>query len=55
VLEGVPGWFAGRVLERLDLGDHMGLWLAPAEAEDAGDPVDLGFQSAKDIDPGHPV
>jgi flavin reductase (DIM6/NTAB) family NADH-FMN oxidoreductase RutF len=55
VLEGVPGWFAGRVLERFDLGDHMGLWLEPAEAEDTGDPVDLGFQSAKDIDPGHPV
>jgi flavin reductase (DIM6/NTAB) family NADH-FMN oxidoreductase RutF len=55
VLEGVPGWFAGRVLDRLDLGDHVGLWLEPIAAEDHGDPVDLGFQAAKGIHPGHPA
>ena len=55
VLDGVPGWFAGRVLDRHDLGDHVGLWLEPFDAEDDGGDVDLGFQSAKDIEPGHPV
>jgi flavin reductase (DIM6/NTAB) family NADH-FMN oxidoreductase RutF len=55
VLEGVPGWFAGRVLERHDLGDHLGLWLEPIVAEDNGGPLDLGFQDAKQIHPGHPV
>lgn len=55
VLSGVPGWFAGRVLDRFDLGDHVGLWLEPTSAEDRGGPVDLGFQDVKDIDPGHPA
>ena len=53
VLDGAPGWFAGRVLERLDLGDHLGLLLEPTEAHDDGGPLDLGFQDAKQIDPGH--
>jgi flavin reductase (DIM6/NTAB) family NADH-FMN oxidoreductase RutF len=55
VLDGVPGWFAGRVLDRHDLGDHIGLRLEPIEAEDRGGPLDLGFQDVKGIDPGHPV
>jgi flavin reductase (DIM6/NTAB) family NADH-FMN oxidoreductase RutF len=55
VLDGVPGWFAGRVLDRLDLGDHVGLWLEPVAAEDHGRPADLGFQTAKGIQPGHPA
>jgi flavin reductase (DIM6/NTAB) family NADH-FMN oxidoreductase RutF len=55
VLDGVPGWFAGRVLDRHDLGDHVGLWLEPFEAEDRGGPLDLGFQAVKGLHPGHPV
>jgi flavin reductase (DIM6/NTAB) family NADH-FMN oxidoreductase RutF len=55
VLEGVPGWIAGRALERHDLGDHVGVLLEPVDGDDMGAPVDLGFQVAKDIDPGHPV
>lgn len=55
VLDGVVGWFAGRVLDRFDLGDHVGLWLEPVEAEDNGGVPDLGFQSVKQIEPGHPV
>jgi flavin reductase (DIM6/NTAB) family NADH-FMN oxidoreductase RutF len=55
VLAGVPGWFAGRVLDRRDLGDHVGLWLDPIVAVDHGGPVDLGFQDVKDIHPGHPA
>ena len=53
VLAGVPGWFCGRVLDRFDLGDHVGLWLGVVAAEDHGDPVDLGFQAVKPIEPGH--
>jgi flavin reductase (DIM6/NTAB) family NADH-FMN oxidoreductase RutF len=55
VLAGVAGWFAGRVLDRFDLGDHVGLWLDPFEAHDGGGNPDLGFQDVKQIDPGHPV
>jgi flavin reductase (DIM6/NTAB) family NADH-FMN oxidoreductase RutF len=55
VLDGVPGWLAGRVLARHDLGDHTGLWLEPIEAQDAGGALDLGFQDVKDMEPGHEV
>jgi flavin reductase (DIM6/NTAB) family NADH-FMN oxidoreductase RutF len=55
VLAGVVGCIAGRVLARHDLGDHVGLWLEPIEAHDNGGMPDLGFQSAKDIHPGHPA
>jgi flavin reductase (DIM6/NTAB) family NADH-FMN oxidoreductase RutF len=55
VLDDVPGRFAGRIVERHDVGDHVALLLDPVEAEDRGGPVDLGFQAVKGIDPGHPV
>jgi flavin reductase (DIM6/NTAB) family NADH-FMN oxidoreductase RutF len=55
VLTGVPGWFGGRVLDRLELGDHLGLWLEPVAAEDRGGDLDLGFQAVKPIEPGHPA
>jgi flavin reductase (DIM6/NTAB) family NADH-FMN oxidoreductase RutF len=55
VLEAAAGWFAGRILERHDAGDHVALLLDPMEAEDRGGPLDLGFQAVKGIDPGHPV
>ena len=55
VLDDVPGWFAGRILERNDVGDHLALLLEPTQVEDRGGALDLGFQSVKPIDPGHPV
>jgi flavin reductase (DIM6/NTAB) family NADH-FMN oxidoreductase RutF len=55
VLDDVPGWFAGRILQRVDGGDHVALLLDLMEAEDRGGPPDLGFQAVKGIDPGHPV
>jgi flavin reductase (DIM6/NTAB) family NADH-FMN oxidoreductase RutF len=55
VLADAPGWFAGRVLDRHDLGDHVGLWLDPIAAEDRGGTLDLGFQGVKGIHPGHPA
>ena len=55
VLDDAPGWFAGRVLDRHDVGDHLALLLEPTHSEDRGDAVDLGFQDVKGIHPGHPV
>ena len=55
VLDGVTGWVAGPVLDRHDLGDHVG-FLVAAEEGAAGkpDPDDeLGFQAVKDLEPGH--
>lgn len=56
ILDGCQSWFAGEILERLDLGDHMGLLLDPFAArhdEEAGE--ELYFQRGKYIDPGHPA
>jgi flavin reductase (DIM6/NTAB) family NADH-FMN oxidoreductase RutF len=55
VLDDVPGWFLGRVLERNDAGDHVAHLLEVIEAEDRGGAVDLSFQAVKAVDPGHPV
>jgi flavin reductase (DIM6/NTAB) family NADH-FMN oxidoreductase RutF len=54
VLEGTAGWFAGRVVDRLDLGDHTGLILEPISGERRR-PIarQLGFQAVKDLEPGH--
>lgn len=49
-------WFAGRVLRHVDLGDHVGLLLAPHEgsAARAGD-AQLGMEDVEDVVPGHPA
>jgi flavin reductase (DIM6/NTAB) family NADH-FMN oxidoreductase RutF len=33
ILDGVAGWFSGRILERLPLGDHVGMLLEPGEGQ----------------------
>ena len=55
VLSGVRGWIAGRILARLDAGDHVAHLLAPIDAGmgDAGPPLML--QQVRDLDPGHPA
>jgi flavin reductase (DIM6/NTAB) family NADH-FMN oxidoreductase RutF len=55
VLESAEGWFAGRILEIVDLGDHHGFVLDPVDAEGASPGDELSFQQAKDIDAGHPA
>ena len=46
-------WVAGHVVERFDSGDHVGHLLDLFEAA-AGDWTgQLGFQSVKDLEPGH--
>ncbi|KDF02208.1 oxidoreductase [Mycolicibacterium aromaticivorans JS19b1 = JCM 16368] len=58
--EGLPiltdssAWFAGRILERFDLGDHVGHLTEPvagAAPERLGDLVT--FTDVKDLEPGH--
>ena len=55
ILDGVDNLFVGRVLERVDLGDHVGHLLEPVAARQQGDAGALGFQEARDIDAGHPA
>ena len=53
VLERLDHWFAGRVLERIDLGDHVGVVLEPLEGEASGGHEAFTFHRAKRIEPGH--
>jgi flavin reductase (DIM6/NTAB) family NADH-FMN oxidoreductase RutF len=54
ILDDAPAWFVGRILERFDLGDHIGHLTQPvagAAPEQFGDLVT--FTDVKDLEPGH--
>ena len=53
LLEDCPNRFVGRILGRVDFGDHLGIVLEPFFAEEDEDSGQLGFHRAKRIDPGH--
>ncbi|MGI9022495.1 MAG: flavin reductase family protein [Acidimicrobiales bacterium] len=53
VLSDCTRWFAGRVLERTDGGDHMGFMLEPVDGAVGPWAGQLGFQQTMDIEPGH--
>lgn len=55
LLDGMPNVFVGRVVAQLDIGDHVGFLLDPVYAEHGEKVDELGFQEAKDIEPGHPA
>lgn len=56
VLRRCRGWVAGRVLQRVDAGDHVGHLLDPVDAAAAGpDGRQLSFQDVRRLDPGHPA
>jgi flavin reductase (DIM6/NTAB) family NADH-FMN oxidoreductase RutF len=52
VLERCSNWFAGRVLQRLDAGDHDLFLLEPMAGEAAAE-AGFTFHRAKRIRPGH--
>ncbi len=52
LIDALPAWFVGEIMERVPLGDHVGHMLHPVAAHAAA--VDnLQFGDAKHIDPGH--
>ena len=53
LLDGCPNRFVGRILERVDFGDHLGMVLEPVFAEVEEREQQLSFHRAKRIDPGH--
>jgi flavin reductase (DIM6/NTAB) family NADH-FMN oxidoreductase RutF len=56
VLDDIPNRFVGRVVELLDVGDHVGFLLDPIDVESREMGVaEFGFQEAKGIHPGHPA
>lgn len=55
ILRECDNWFVGRILERLDLGDHVGFRPDPVEAHREPGKSHGEFQRAKCITPGLPV
>jgi flavin reductase (DIM6/NTAB) family NADH-FMN oxidoreductase RutF len=55
LLDGLPNRFVGRIVARLDAGDHEAHLLEPVLAERAGGEEELTFHRAKRIEPGHPA
>lgn len=56
VLQGCRGWVVGRVLDRLDAGDHVGHLLELVEAQVTGPRAgQLSFREVQALRPGHPA
>ena len=53
VLAACGSWFAGRIVERHVLGDHVGFVLEPIAAQNDRPKQRLFFQDVKELDPGH--
>ena len=53
VLDECENWFAGRILRRVDAGDHCALLLDPFEAHASADERPFTFHRARRIEPGH--
>jgi flavin reductase (DIM6/NTAB) family NADH-FMN oxidoreductase RutF len=54
VLAACRQWFAGRVLDRFDVGDHVAFLVEPFAAAAAPLEGQLGFQDVRGLRPGHP-
>jgi len=54
LLDDCPARFVGRIVARVDLGDHEGFLLAPEEAAAATVPP-LELADVADVTPGHPA
>ena len=54
ILGDAAGWFAGRVLSRYNVGDHVGFLLEPVggTAPDKFEQL-VTFSDVRDLDPGH--
>lgn len=55
VLTDCPSWFAGRIIERAPLGDHIGHVLEPFAGGDEPSGGWFPFSRAKALEPGHPA
>jgi flavin reductase (DIM6/NTAB) family NADH-FMN oxidoreductase RutF len=55
ILAECPTWFLGRVVDRLDLGDHVGCVVAPERWQDGGPIEQLTTPDLSQVEPGHPA
>ena len=54
VLEACRQWFAGRVLDRFEVGDHVAFLVEPVAAAAGRIGGQLSFQDVRRLRPGHP-
>ena len=54
VLEACRHWFAGRVLDRFEVGDHVAFLVEPAAVAAGRIGGQLSFQDVRRLRPGHP-
>jgi len=55
ILERAPAWFVGRIVDRVDLGDHAGLLLEPSDVGGRTPASPLMFSAVRDLEAGHPA
>jgi flavin reductase (DIM6/NTAB) family NADH-FMN oxidoreductase RutF len=53
VLDDCPSWFAGRIVESVPLGDHVGRVLEPFDGAHDERVRAMPFSRAKRVEPGH--
>ena len=53
LIDECPRRFVGRILEKVELGDHTGFLLEPVTADSEGSGPAMGFQQVEDLEPGH--
>jgi flavin reductase (DIM6/NTAB) family NADH-FMN oxidoreductase RutF len=53
LLSDCPRWFAGRVLQQVDSGDHSSFLIESFAASSGTEEGQIGFQDARDVSPGH--
>ena len=53
IIVGLPNWFVGRIVERLEAGDHDAIILEPVGGERQAEEEEFTFHRAKRIEPGH--
>lgn len=53
VLDDCKNYFVGRILQRMDAGDHDAFLLEPVAAANGAGPRAFAFHRAKRIEPGH--
>lgn len=54
ILDAACAWFVGSIVDRFDLGDHVGHLLAPVAGYTSdSEPTFLTFSDVKDLKPGH--
>jgi flavin reductase (DIM6/NTAB) family NADH-FMN oxidoreductase RutF len=55
LLDACPNRLVGRVVDKVDGGDHLGFVLDVIEASAADPAPPLMFQQVRDVEPGHPA